>query len=262
MLSIACDECIMCRIFILKLFLFDVLMKSSPIYPSVVICDFLKKFAFNDEKSFDEKNGSTCGTTRRKSFYLMFFHREEETDVDVRGNILYMKLPLSLKRAKRSPVLSLGWSRKYNYLYSIHNRRTCCPGSDGPENVAPVDHVLKTTGQPARRAGSYLQRSHRERFPVSLVPGTLVERIIGPGQWRGNTWRGCQPETRADQPSCVRARTHRERFREPIECRARRRQGWPSTSSTCCTLNSPEAPWHTAGRSSSTKHAQRPRVWP
>lgn len=55
-------------------------------------------------------------------------------------------------------------------------------GSDGPENIAPVGRVLKATSQPARQAGSYLQRSHREKFPVSLVPGTLMERIIGPGQ--------------------------------------------------------------------------------
>jgi len=92
-------------------------------------------------------------------------------------------------------------------------------------------------------------------FPVSLVPEMLVEWIIGSGQWRGNAWRGCQPETR-DQPSCrTRARAHRERFREPIECRARR-QGWPSTSSTCCTLNSHPKSLRTGERSSLTKHAQ------
>lgn len=72
-------------------------------------------------------------------------------------------------------------------------RHTCRPRSESN----------RSTGEPVP-----ICRGVIATFPVSLVPGTLVVRIIGPGQWRGNAWRGCQPETR-DQPSWARARAPR-----------------------------------------------------
>lgn len=106
------------------------------------------------------------------------------------------------------------------------------PGPTGPENVTPVGRVLKATGQPASRF-LFAEESSR-RFPFRWSRERSWCGSLGLVSDEGTRDVAVNPKPAINPLEPARASgTISRTDRMPSE----RRQGWPSTSSTCCTLN-------------------------